>query len=62
MTPETILQAITAVAEAVTEMCKLAQTVQGQASIEKALKDQAAVAAAFKGAREWLEKLFTGKL
>lgn len=62
MTPEAILAAITAVATATAEACKLAQTEQGQALIAQSLKDRAAFERDVAAVRDWLGKLFTGKL
>lgn len=62
MTPEAIVACITAVANAVTEGFKYAQTPAGQQAIQKMTADQAAFQQGLKDAVTWLEKFFTGKL
>lgn len=62
MNPETIVLAITAVAQAVTEIAKLAQTSQGQAAIARSLEDQAEFRKNAQNLGKWFERLFTGQL
>jgi hypothetical protein len=62
MTPETIVATIGAVAEAVAEGFKFAQTPQGQELVKRSIEDRAAFEKNVSAAGQWLQKLFTGKL
>ena len=62
MTPETVLQTIRAVAEAITETLRWMQTEQGQEVVKRSLADRAALDSNLARIGGWFTKLFTGKL
>ena len=62
MNPESIVACITAVAQAITEGFKYAQTPAGQQAIQKMTADQVAFQQGLQSVGAWLEKFFTGKL
>jgi len=54
MTPTAVVAMITAIANAATELAKLAQTAQGQALIEEGIKNRALAKQWFADAGAWI--------
>ena len=62
MTPEAIVAAVTAIAEAAAEGFKFAQTSQGQALIEQAIRDRVALDKGIKDLGAYISNLVKGQL
>lgn len=62
MTPDAIVDAITAVANAVAEVAKFLQTPEGQEAVKQARSDRAAFDRGVRDLAAWFEKLFAGRL
>ncbi len=62
MSPETITAMITAIANAVTEVCRFLQTEQGQESLKRAAADRTAFEKGMRDVGGWFQRLITGEL
>ncbi len=62
MTPEMILASIRAVADAIAETMRYLQTPQGQAAVERALRDREAWDRFWESVGDGIRELFSGRL